>query len=156
MVQGMILPISIKAIEGLTASFRSHRLPGVVLVEFITGYFLFPIVSGVVLHCIGYGIDVFANHTGVLLFDGWKVGAAVFGVAGLFQFSAVKTNLTRRSCSIDCTALRAREGLRKLLGESVKSGLQHGFFCFMCCWVLTCLMFVFWTGILFGCCALAR
>lgn len=96
MVQGMILPISIKAIEGLTASFRSHRLPGVVLVEFITGYFLFAIVSGVVLHCIGYGIDVFANHTGVLLFDGWKVGAAVFGVAGLFQFSAVKTNLTRR------------------------------------------------------------
>jgi predicted metal-binding membrane protein len=146
MVQGMMLPISIKAFERLDAAFRSHPWRRSVVGSFTAGYILFSILFGFALHSVGYGIGLFANSTGVFLFDGWIVGAAVFAAAGLFQFSAAKTHLTNRSCHLDCTDLLIEQPVPALLRTSLISGLQHGFFCFMCCWALMCLMFVFWTG----------
>lgn len=146
MVGGMMLPLSAKVFDQLNDTLRHHPHKTAAIGGFSLGYLIFAIFFGVILHGFGYALGRMASGSTLLTFDGWIIGVAVFGIAGLFQFSRTKTYFEAQSCCLDCGAMQAAPRVPNVVCASLISGLRHGFFCFMCCWALMCLMFVFWTG----------
>ena len=76
---------------------------------------------------------------------GWVVGAAVIGVAGAFQFSALKYRCLER-CRTPFGFINSRWRGRRPLAESFRLGLDHGLFCVGCCWALMLVTFVVGMG----------
>ena len=64
---------------------------------------------------------------------------AVLILAGLFQFSALKTACLKQ-CSSPADFLTRHR--RKGSGGALVMGMHHGAFCFGCCWALMALLFV--------------
>lgn len=64
---------------------------------------------------------------------------AVLILAGLFQFSALKTACLKQ-CSSPADFLTRHR--RKGSGGALLMGMHHGTFCFGCCWALMALLFV--------------
>jgi len=126
----------------LTAG-RSDR--GSLMTLVILAYLLVWALFGLVVH----GLDL-ALHTAVaaipwLTFNGWIVGVAVLGIAGVFQFSALKYHCLdkcRTPLSFVIEHWRGR-GTRR---QALLLGIHHGIFCVGCCWAIMLLMFVVGTG----------
>jgi len=97
---------------------------------------------------VAYGIDVGVREaatSGWLLAHGWVVGAVVIGVAGAFQFSALKYRCLER-CRSPFGFVNARWRGRRPLAESLQLGIAHGLFCVGCCWALMLVTFVVGMG----------
>jgi predicted metal-binding membrane protein len=144
MITAMMLPTTLP----LLAIFRrivAARSDGAALVAtLLAGYAAAWLGFGVV----AYGIDVGVREaatSGWLLAHGWVVGAVVIGVAGAFQFSALKYRCLER-CRSPFGFVNARWRSRRPLAESLQLGIAHGLFCVGCCWALMLVTFVVGMG----------
>lgn len=80
----------------------------------------------------------FASATMLRLIDSLP-GALVLVAAGLFQFTKMKSAcLTRCRSPAEFIARRKRPGI----AGGFAMGVEHGFYCVGCCWVLMALLFV--------------
>ena len=84
-------------------------------------------------------------HVPALAWRGWLIGAAVFALAGAFQFSGLKARCLDR-CRTPLGFVIGRWRGRTPLRHAFALGASHGLFCVGCCWALMLLMFVVGAG----------
>ena len=100
---------------------------------------------GLVAHALDLGVHAAAADAPWLVANGWVIGAALVGTAGLFQFSSLKYRcLDRCRTTFGFVAERWR-GVAPSRA-AFRIGLDHGAFCVGCCWALMLLMFVVGSG----------
>jgi predicted metal-binding membrane protein len=145
MITAMMLPTTLPLLEQfrrLTAGRADHR---VLVALVIAGYLGVWMAFGLVAHGLDLVVlDLFERMPRLAL-NGWVLGAAVIGTAGLFQFSSLKyrcLDKCRTPLSFVIQHWRGRAPRRNAL----LLGIHHGAFCVGCCWALMLLMFVVGTG----------
>ncbi|MBN3787599.1 DUF2182 domain-containing protein [Burkholderia sp. Ac-20353] len=84
-------------------------------------------------------------HVPALAWRGWLIGAAVFALAGAFQFSALKTRCLDR-CRTPLSFVISHWRGSAPHRHAFALGGRHGLFCVGCCWALMLLMFVVGAG----------
>lgn len=145
MVAAMMLPTTLP----LLGVFRrivagrpdADRLAALVVAGFLCAWFGF----GLAAHALDWMLLAAARETRWFVANGWVVGAAVVGGAGLFQFSSLKYRcLDKCRTPFGFVAERWR-GIAPGR-EALRVGIDHGAFCIGCCWALMLLMFVVGMG----------
>ena len=145
MITAMMLPTTLPLLEQfrrLTAS-RPDHLQLMALV--VAGYLGVWAAFGLVAHGLDLAVLELFQRTPRLALNGWLVGSAVIGAAGLFQFSSLKyrcLDKCRTPLSFVIQHWRGRAPRRR----AFLLGVHHGAFCVGCCWALMMLMFVVGTG----------
>jgi predicted metal-binding membrane protein len=145
MIAAMMLPTTFP----LLALFRrivagradAGRLMGLAVAGFIAAWLAF----GLVAHAADATLRAAAAGDPWLVGHGWIVGAAVFGAAGLFQFSALKYRCLEQ-CRTPFAFVAARWHGHAPAREAFRLGADHGIFCVGCCWALMLVMFVVGTA----------
>ena len=118
-----------------------HWLVTLVMLGYLTVWGLF----GLAVHLFDILLHTLIAGSSWLIFNGWIVGATVLGLAGAFQFSALKYHCLdkcRTPLSFVVEHWRGRAERRRAL----LLGLHHGLFCVGCCWAIMLVMFVVGTG----------
>ncbi len=138
MTVAMMLPSSMPMIHLVVFAGRKQARPVAVPLAFLAGYTVI---------WTAFAVGAFLGDTGVhRLVDlwpwldehSWLIGAVMFTIAGLFQFSPWKER-----CLDMC---RTPLGFflhyyRKGVGTAWRLGLRHGGYCLGCCWALMLVMF---------------
>jgi predicted metal-binding membrane protein len=144
MIAAMMLPTTLP----LLAIFR--RIVGArddaksLVAALVAGYAVVWLGFGIVVYAIDAAVRALAT-SGWLLAHGWIVGAIVIGLAGAFQFSALKYRCLER-CRSPFGFVNGRWRGRQPLVESLRLGIEHGAFCVGCCWALMLVTFVVGMG----------
>ncbi|AFQ50657.1 DUF2182 domain-containing protein [Burkholderia cepacia] len=100
---------------------------------------------GLVAHGLHTLLLTGVAHVPALAWRGWLIGAAVFALAGAFQFSGLKARCLDR-CRTPLGFVIGRWRGRTPLRNAFALGASHGLFCVGCCWALMLLMFVVGAG----------
>ena len=145
MTAAMMLPTTLPLIGIFRRLVRARADRALLLALLFAGYLAAWLAFGVAAHGLGAALAAMVSRSPWLSFNGWLLGAAIFLLAGLFQFSALK-----RRCLDACRTplhfvLGRWRGLQPRL-ESLRLGWAHGVHCVGCCWALMLLMFVVGTG----------
>jgi predicted metal-binding membrane protein len=140
MIVAMMLPTSLPLLDMFARMTQRRSDHAVLVCLLIVGYLfvwvLFGIVAVFVDSLLHEAVDQWrwiANHD-------WFIGASLFGVAGLYQFTPLKyycLDKCRSPMSFLTTHWRGRHDRY----HAFQLGLRHGLFCLGCCWSLMLLMF---------------
>jgi predicted metal-binding membrane protein len=145
MIAAMMLPTTLPLLEifrRITAGRPdASRLVGLVVCGYALAWFAF----GLAAHAADVFLHAAAGKMPWVVVNGWAVGAAVLGAAGLFQFSALKYRCLDK-CRTPFGFVVERWRGRAPGREALHLGIAHGAFCVGCCWALMLLMFVVGTG----------
>ena len=115
------------------------------LLLLITGYLAIWGVFGLAAHGLDRLLLALARQIDWLTFNSWILGAIVFSLAGIYQFSTLKHRcLDRCRTPLSFVAERWRGGDERK--QALAIGLAHGLFCLGCCWALMLLMFAVGTA----------
>jgi predicted metal-binding membrane protein len=145
MIIAMMLPTSLPLLEMFQRLVRQRtdRVQLVFLV--IGGYLLIWTLFGVmavlgdaVLHSAVDQNAWLAAHT-------WLIGASIFGVAGLYQFTPLKYYCLDKCRSPLSFVMTHWQG-GHARWHALRLGVHHGLFCLGCCWSLMLLMFAVGMG----------
>ena len=154
MMVGMMLPSAAPAILMFANISRKHRAEGrrfPSTVIFVSGYVMAWAAFSVAATALQWGLHSLLLLSPMMRTSSPVLGAALFVVAGAYQFTPLK-----RACLKHCRSplafmlTRWRDGNRGAL----IMGLDHGVFCLGCCWVLMTLLFVggvmnlVWVGVI--------
>ncbi len=145
MIAAMMLPTTLPILEmfrRITAGRvdQNHLLRLVVI-----GYLAAWTGFGLLAHIVDGALLGFAAKFAWIDFNGWAVGAFVLGIAGIFQFSALKYRCLEK-CHTPFGFIVERWRGTAPGREALRLGFDHGVFCIGCCWALMLLMFVVGTG----------
>ncbi len=145
MTAAMMLPTTVPLLDIFRRLTRRRRDTGRLVSLVIAGYLLTWLTFGLVAHSMDWGVNQLVRDSAWLGLNGWVLGAVVLGIAGVFQFTALKYR-----CLDQC---RAPLGfvLRHWRGgaaprHALAIGIHHGIYCVGCCWALMLLMFIVGTG----------
>lgn len=142
MMIGMMVPSATPMVllfGGVQRRQLAHENPALRVAAFVLGYLtvwgLFSLVAA------GAQAALLASTwlAPMELTVGQPLGAALVGIAGLYQLTPLK-NACLRQCRSPAEFL-ARHWRRHTLG-ALRMGLRHGAFCVGCCWLLMALLFV--------------
>lgn len=145
MIIAMMLPTSLPLVamfDRMTAEQENHASLVALLVA---GYLGIWMLFGVV----GYSGDRFLHsvlgqytwlHT-----NAWIIGAGILVIAGLYQFTPLKSYCLKK-CRSPLGFLMAHWQGGGDGTHALKLGVRHGLFCIGCCWSLMLLMFVVGMG----------
>ena len=141
MCVAMMLPTTapVLAAWGRLTARRADR--ALLLALVVAGYLAAWAAFGLLAHAFDAALRALAPRSPWLAVNGWAVGAAALGLAGLFQFSALKHRCLDGCRSPLAFALDAWQRPRPRL-QAWRLGLRHGAYCVGCCWALMLLMFV--------------
>jgi predicted metal-binding membrane protein len=145
MLTAMMLPTSLPLLEmfrRLTVR-RADRRQLLALV--LTGYLAVWMTFGLVAHVADWALLFLVRQSGWLVANGWIIAAAALGIAGLYQFSALKYRCLDKCRSPYGFVVEHWPGSREKW-HSLLLGIRHGAFCVGCCWSLMLLMFVVGVG----------
>jgi len=145
MIAAMMLPTTFPILEMFRRMTATRPDRGRLLGLVVAGYLGAWLAFGVVAHGLDAAVHALAAGEPWLAFNGWALGAAVLGVAGLFQFSSLKYRCLER-CHTPLAFIASRWQGRTPAREALRIGIDHGAFCIGCCWALMLLMFVVGTG----------
>jgi predicted metal-binding membrane protein len=145
MIAAMMLPTTLPILEMFRRIVigRADRNRLVVLV--ILGYLVAWLGFGLLAHVLDEMLHAVAENVPWLVVHGWTVGAVVVGIAGVFQFSALKYRCLDK-CHTPFGFIAERWRGQAPSREALRLGLDHGLFCIGCCWALMMLMFVVGMG----------
>jgi predicted metal-binding membrane protein len=145
MIAAMMLPTTLPIVEMfrriVAGRTDRHRLVALLLTGYLAAWLGFGLIAHVLdglLHAVADSLPWLATH-------GWVIGAGVLGVAGIFQFSALKYRCLDK-CHTPFGFIIERWRGRAPAREALRLGVDHGVFCIGCCWALMLLMFVVGTG----------
>ena len=100
---------------------------------------------GLAVHALDWMLLAAARETPWFAANGWVVGTAVVGAAGLFQFSSLKYRCLDR-CRTPYGFVIERWRGSTPSRDALRIGFDHRVFCVGCCWALMLLMFVVGMG----------
>lgn len=132
MIVAMMLPTSLPLLERFAQMTlpRTHHAARVGL--FIAGYLWVWTLFGVVAVLIDGLLHWALDQWQWLANDDWPIGASLFGVAGLYQLTPLKSH-----CLDQC-----RLPMKVLTDDhALPLGVRHGLFSLGCCWALMLLLF---------------
>jgi predicted metal-binding membrane protein len=145
MTVAMMLPTSLP----LVLLFRrvvDHRSDALLLVALvIAGYLVVWAGFGVLAHLADQGIHELVDHRGVLRGSSWILAVSPLLLAGVYQFTPLKTICLRR-CRSPLTFVTEHWHGQHARREAAWLGLHHGLFCVGCCWSLMLVMFAVGVG----------
>lgn len=145
MIVAMMLPTTLPLL-GVFARVTAGRADaGPLLALVALGYTAAWAGFGFVAHATDSAAHVAAGSFGWLTTHGWVIGALVLGLAGAFQFSALKYRCLER-CRTPFGFINARWSGRRPAREALRIGFDHGLFCVGCCWALMLVMFAVGMG----------
>lgn len=145
MSAAMMLPTALPLLNIFRHMIGVRPDRGVLLALLIGAYLLAWALFGIAAHLLDSLVHQFVQSSDWLLFNGWMLGAAVLGIAGLFQFSQLKYQCLDR-CRTPMSFVAHHWGGRTPRRDAFRLGLHHGIFCVGCCWAIMLLMFVIGTG----------
>jgi predicted metal-binding membrane protein len=145
MVIAMMLPTSLPLL-GLFHRMTRQRADGAQLVGLVlVGYLLIWTLFGVVAVLGDGALHAAAHRSAWLAAHAWLIGASIFGVAGLYQFTPLKYYCLDR-CRSPVSFLMTHWQGRHDRYHALRLGVRHGLFCLGCCWSLMLLMFAVGMG----------
>lgn len=105
---------------------------------FAAAYLLLWSATGLVAYLAAAGGDALAKDSMWLMDNAGRIGGAVLIVAGLYQLSPLK-----RTCLSKCRTPMSfiLSSWRDGYPGAVRMGLEHGFYCLGCCWLLFVVLF---------------
>lgn len=105
---------------------------------FVSSYLLLWIASGVLAYVAASVGDSLADDSMWLMDNASRIGGVVLVLAGLYQLSPLKTTCLGK-CRTPMSFILGswRDGR----GGAVRMGLEHGVYCFGCCWLLFVILF---------------
>lgn len=119
---------------------RTSAQPYVAVSAFVTGYFVVWMGASLVASVAQWQLSRTALLAPDLAIHTPAVSGAFLILAGLYQWSPLKHACLRRCRTpLDFVLFRWRDGL----GGALRLGIEHGFYCLGCCWLLMALLFVF-------------
>ena len=117
---------------------RERGQPFVQTWVFVSAYMVIWVLFGVLAYLFAVKTEELAKQLPWLVDNRSRIGGAILILAGLYQFSPLK-----RSCLSKC-----RTPLDFLLGSwregysgAFRMGIEHGVYCFGCCWLLFVILF---------------
>jgi len=140
MIVAMMLPTSLPLISmfyRMTCQ-RIHRIQLLSLV--LAGYLLVWTLFGVVAVLGDGALHEAVANSRWLDAHAWLIGASIFALAGLYQFTPLKYYCLDKCRSPMSFLIMHWQGRRDRY-HAFRLGVQHGLFCLGCCWSLMLLMF---------------
>ncbi len=146
MIVAMMLPTTVPLIEIFRRLVRERADRSTLTALLILGYLAAWLAFGFAAHAADWWLHRWFDHSAWLQQNPWLFGAGPLIVAGLFQFSRLKSR-----CLDKCRAPLAFVLTHWGNGEhprrrAFRTGLGHGAFCVGCCWALMLLMFAVGVG----------
>jgi predicted metal-binding membrane protein len=140
MIAAMMLPTTLPLVAIFRRMTRQRSDRGALVALLIAGYVAVWAGFGVIAHAADYALRAFAQTSFWLQANAWVVGAAIFAIAGAFQFTRQKykcLDACRQPLSFVLQHWRGG-GAR---AQALAIGAHHGAYCVGCCWALMLLMF---------------
>lgn len=145
MIAAMMLPTVLPLLAVVQRVSAGRRDASLVLALVVAGYAMAWSAFG----AFAFGVDALvrdtAGRSAWLASHGVLLGAAVLGMAGAFQFSALKYRCLDRCRSPFGFVSQYWRG-RHAAMDGLRIGVMHGLFCVGCCWALMLVMFVVGMG----------
>ena len=116
-----------------------HENPGRRIGLFTLGYLLMWLGFSAAAAALQWGLGALALLSPMMAARGPGLAAAIFAIAGLYQFTALK-NACLAHCRAPVQFLSAH--WRKGDLGALHMGMHHGAYCVGCCWVLMALLFI--------------
>jgi predicted metal-binding membrane protein len=140
MVAAMMLPTTLPLVALFASITRSRATRAQLVALLLAGYLVVWIGFGLLVYGADLGVHRLAEHVEWLHEQKWTIAAAVFALAGAYQFSALKYR-----CQHECRSPRMFLIQRWHGGQERRRawriGADHGLFCVGCCWTLMLVMF---------------
>jgi predicted metal-binding membrane protein len=145
MIAAMMLPTVLPLLAVVRRVTAARPDAGLVITLVVAGYGLVWSAFG----ALAFGVDALvrdtAGRSAWLAAHGSLLGAAVLGMAGAFQFSALKYRCLDR-CRTPFGFVNQYWRGRHAALDGLRIGVMHGLFCVGCCWALMLVMFVVGMG----------
>jgi predicted metal-binding membrane protein len=145
MIAAMMLPTTLPIIEMFRRIVAGRADRNRLVALLIIGYLATWLGFGLIAHMLDALLHTAAEHIPWLAIHAWVVGAVVLGMAGVFQFSALKYRCLDK-CHTPFGFIVQRWRGKAPAREALRLGIDHGVFCIGCCWALMLIMFVVGTG----------
>jgi predicted metal-binding membrane protein len=141
MMVAMMFPAAAPMILAFHKVQASKRARGETFVStwvFVAAYMLVWALSGVLAYAGAAGAEAFAVQAKLLGATAARIGGVLVVIAGAYQISPLK-NMCLVKCRTPTTFILTswRDGAMGAL----RMGLEHGFFCLGCCWLLFLVLF---------------
>ena len=145
MSAAMMLPTSLPLVTLFRTLVRRRPDRTWLVALVIAGYLGVWTLFGVVVHLGDRGLHRLVAHAGWLDAHVWVLGAATLVLAGMYQFTPLKSYCLDRCRSPLSFVVAHWRGRHDRL-QAVWLGVHHGLFCLGCCWTLMLLMFAVGVG----------
>jgi predicted metal-binding membrane protein len=145
MTAAMMLPTTLPLVDRFERIVQQRPDRRRLLALLIGGYLGVWAGFGVAAHLADAALHEVARRSAWLSSNGWVVGSLILAVAGLFQFSRLKYRCLARYRAPYGFIAKHWRGPRPHR-DALSPGLDHGWFCFGCCWAIMLLLFVVGTG----------
>jgi predicted metal-binding membrane protein len=140
MTIAMMLPTSLPLVLLFRRVVDHRRDAALLLALLLAGYLLVWVGFGVVAYLADLGLHEVVEHRGWLRGSTWALGVAPLLLAGIYQFTPLKTICLKRCRSPLGFVTSHWHGQRPTV-EALRLGLDHGLFCVGCCWSLMLVLF---------------
>jgi predicted metal-binding membrane protein len=145
MIAAMMLPTTLPILEMFRRIVAGRKDATRLVALLVVGYLAAWLGFGLIAHALDGFLHSAAENFPWLAMHAWAVGAAVLGIAGVFQFSSLKYRCLDK-CHTPFGFIIERWRGQSPTREALRLGIDHGLFCIGCCWALMLLMFVVGTG----------
>lgn len=141
MIIAMMLPTSLPLITVFRRMTSSRADRNWLVLLLISGYLAIWLVFGFLVHAVDLTIHQLGGFAALLQVAPWIFGAAIFAIAGAFQFTELKYRCLDK-CRSPLSFVTSYWSGRNESRNAIMLGAHHGIFCVGCCWSLMLLMFV--------------
>ena len=138
MIAAMMLPSSLPLIRLYARTSAPQPRAGWAFGAFLGGYALVWSLFGAAAFAFDIGVHAAVGASTWLDAHDWLLVTAVFGLAGAFQFTALKDACLDKCRHPGHFLIRFYE---RGVGGGFRFGARHGLFCVGCCWALMLVMF---------------
>lgn len=145
MTVAMMLPTSLPLITLFDRVVRRRPLHHQLVMLLLTGYLGVWLAFGAVAYLGDWLVHEAVEHSLWLLSHPWLISAAIFLLAGIYQFTPLKYHCLDQ-CRSPLTFIMEHWHGRHDRRETLLLGIRHGLFCLGCCWSLMLLMFAVGMG----------
>jgi predicted metal-binding membrane protein len=145
MTVAMMLPTALPLVAIFVRMTEGRPNRDALLALLILGYLAVWTAFGLLAHALDSALRAYMASDPLLSLNGWGIGAFVFGIAGAFQFSRLKT-LCLDQCRTPFSFVSSHWRGVAARRQSFMLGARHGLFCLGCCWAIMLLMFAVGMG----------
>jgi predicted metal-binding membrane protein len=142
MMIGMMVPSAMPAILLHARVQRHHRSDAAqalrLSLSFAAGYLVAWAVFSLIATTAQWGLTEVGQLAPMTMSVGTRLGAVLFGLAGLYQLSPLKSACLRH-CRSPAEFLSTHH--RPGWSGAMVTGFHHGLYCVGCCWLLMALLF---------------